>query len=41
MHVVCIMLMLCVDTLGDLTKRWFTVLGYVSGTSYDRGKAKV
>ena len=25
---------------GKLTKLWFTVLGYVLGTSKDRGKAK-
>ena len=31
---------LCVGTLGELTKHWLTVLGYVSGTLDDCGKAK-
>ena len=33
-------IMLCGGTLGELTKRWLIVLGYVSGTSNDHGKAK-
>ena len=35
-YVIC----LCVGTLGDLTKRWLTVLAYVLGTFDDRGKVK-
>ena len=35
-YVIC----LCVGTLWELTKRWLTVLDYVSGTSDDRMKVK-
>ena len=40
-HVVTVyVICLCIGTLGELTKRWLTVLGYVSGTADDQGKAK-
>ena len=40
---ICMLSVLCLCyvlvLLGNLTRRWRTILGYVPGTSNDRGKA--